>query len=313
MTENQLLAEARELPDLDEFAGMSIRDIAQAIVHWPEDSEDQARAIAAIRTRAPGIGHNRPPLAEALDDQLARFRDQQRQLLDIAATAVIIDETSAEKVTNLAAQMAELEREAEELREKWVRPYLDGQKLINGKFNEVIRPLSLARQGDDRRGGLRGMLTRWDDKKRAEAAAERERMLQQAREREEAAAAARRAAEEKAAAGKGSVADELEALHAQDEAEHLAQRAEAIRPEPTRAHLGQVTRTREIRFEVVAIRQTISWMLKQGGLANQVQQAVTTILGKYLRGLGVATIEGGKVNIPGVEVRVEHGAASIRR
>src|SRR5580765_6893073 len=97
---NQLVAEAAELPDLDEYFGMSTTDICLAAAHWPEGSEDQLRAIAAIRARAPGIGHNRPPLNEAIDEELAPRRARINHLVERAERSVLIrgDETSAAKM-----------------------------------------------------------------------------------------------------------------------------------------------------------------------------------------------------------------------
>ncbi len=41
--------------------------------------------------------------------------------------------------------------------------------LVNERYNALIQPLTLARQGADGRGGLRAMLTQHDDRRRAEA------------------------------------------------------------------------------------------------------------------------------------------------
>jgi hypothetical protein len=312
MRENQLVAEAAQIEDLDEFSGMSIRDIAVAITHWPEGSEDQARAIAAIRARAPGIGHNRPPLAEALEEEIAPLLARQADLLAVAREAKILDQQSAEKVTDLIALIARFEKDVEDTRKRRAQPYSDAQRLIKDRFDTVTAPLTVARQGTTGRGGLRGMLTEWEDKREREAAAQREQLRQEAMQREAAAAEARRIADEKAAAGTRTVTDELEVMKAEDEAERLTRRAEAIRPEPTRAQLGQVSRAREIEFKVVKLRDLLGWMLKQDGLAGQLLQAVNTIMGKYTKGLGVDAVERG-VSIPGAEVRTVLGAARIRR
>lgn len=311
MTGNQLIAEADGLPDLDEFEGMSVVDIAHAITLWPEGSEDQLRAIEAIRRRAPGRGHNRAPLDEALEEDLAPQRARAEQLLEIARTAVIIDDVSAAKVVDLVRMLFDLENDLDKDRLKRTKPYRDAQSLINTKVAAIIGPLTLARGGDDGKG-LRGMLTRHDDKRKAEAEAERRRLREEQRQREEAAADARRIAEEKAAEGKGSVAAELDALKAQDEAERAAQRADAIRPEPIRSTLGQVTRRREITFKITDVRKALGWIIRQAGGASAAEQFARTWLGGYLRALGVETVAGG-VEIPGAEITVEQGAANVRR
>lgn len=312
MTENQLLAEAAALPDMDEFAGMSIRDIALSISLWPEGSEDQLRAIEAIRSRAPGIGHNRPPLSEALDEELAPFAARADELLGTAREAVIADDESAAKVSDLITMLRTLERDIETAREKRGRPYIDAQRLINARFGGIAQPLVLAWKGEDGRGGLRAILTAWEDKRDREAEAERQRLRAQAEQREREAAAARAAAEEAKAKGSSGVAAELTALHAEEEADRLGRRAEVLRPEPIRSHLGQVNRRRDIKFDIADLRALLGWMIKQPGLRNKVEQTVRTIMGAHLRGLGVEAVERGVI-IPGATVSVEKGQANVRR
>lgn len=312
MAENQLLAEAEQPSDLDEYDGMSVKDIALSIANWPEGSEDQRRAIAAIRARAPGIGHNRPPLAEALDDELAPMAARALELIDLAKTSVIIDDDSAAKVTDLVTMLRTLERDIETARDKRVRPFLDAQRLVNSTFGSIAQSLVLTRQGENGKGGLRGILTAWDDKREAEAEAERAKLRAEAEQREREAAAARAAAAEAKAKGVSGIGDELTAYRAEDEAERLTQRAEALRPEPIRSHLGQVNRRRDIEFNISSLRHLLGWMIKQPGLVNKVEQAVRTIIGAYLRGLGVEAVERG-VNIPGMTVSVVKGAANVRR
>jgi hypothetical protein len=48
-------------------------------------------------------------------------------------------------------------------------------------------------------------------------------------------------------------------------------------------------------------------MLKTPGIAGQLQAAASTIMSRYLRGLGVAAIEQG-VDVPGLEVRIQKQA-----
>ena len=150
---NQLLAESDALPILDEYAGMSITDICLAAANWPEGSEDQLRAIAAIRARAPGIGHNRPPLAEALDDELAPRRARADQLL--AATPVIIDEVSAAKVVDWTSQLKALHDEVDKARLARTEPYRNAWKLINNRYDVLKLRLAV---GIDAGGK---MLTVW--------------------------------------------------------------------------------------------------------------------------------------------------------
>jgi hypothetical protein len=310
---NQLVAEAAALPDLDEYAGMSAVDIAHAVINWPEGSEDQIRAIAALRQRAPGRGHNNPPLKEALDEELAAHRARVIQLVERAETSVLIrgDETSATKMIDLVRQMKEQHDELNKERLARTAPYRDAVKLINDTYEGLKLRLSLAIGGTSGRDGCVGQLTKWDDDKKAEVEADRRRLAEEARKREAEAAAARAAAETKEAEGKSSVAAELEAIRARDEAERLWRRAEAIRHEPTRSQLGQTTRRRVIRFVVEDFSKRLRGICKSPR-RTQVEKLVDAITKHELGDLGVAAVEQG-VDMPGVRAWVEEGGVSVRR
>jgi hypothetical protein len=308
---NQLVAEAAALPDLDEYAGMSAVDIAHAVIHWPEGSEDQIRAISALRALVPDRHHNRPPLAEAIDEELSARRARADQLLAVAARSVIVDEASAGKVVDLTRQLKELHDEVDKARLARTKPYREAAALINHSYDALKLKLSLAIGGTSGRDGLSRMLTAWDDKQRAAVEAERRRLAEEAKKREEEAAAARAAAEAKASAGKIDPAAELEALKAADEAERLARRAEAIRHEPTRSQLGQTTRRREIKHEITDFAARLRDILRSPR-KKQVEELVDKITEHELRDLGVAAIESG-VQMIGVRAWVEEGGVSVRR
>jgi hypothetical protein len=307
---NQLLTEAAALPDLDEYAGLSAVDVAHAVIYWPEGSEDQQRAIAALRQRAPGIGHNKPPLAEALDEELAPSRARADQLLAVAARSVIVDEQSAGKVIDLTRQMKELHDELDKTRLARTKPYRDATALINHSYDALKLKLTMAIGGTSGRDGLSRMLTAWDDQQRAKVEAERRRLAEEARQREAEAEAARAAAEAKAQAGRTDVVAELEAVRAQDQAEQLARRAAAVRHEPTRSQLGQTTRRRVIRFVVEDFSKRLRSVLKSPRRA-QVEKLVNDITEHELRDLGVAAVEKGVV-MDGVRTWVEDGAVNVR-
>lgn len=308
---NQLVSEAAALPDLDEYAGMSAVDIAHAVINWPEGSEDQIRAISALRALVPDRHHNRPPLAEAIDEELSGRRSRAAQLLAVAARSVIVDEASAGKVIDLTRQLKELHDEVDKARLARTEPYRDAVKLINHSYDALKLKLSLAIGGTSGRDGLSRMLTAWDDKQRAAVEAERRRLAEEASKREEEAAAARAAAEAKAQAGKIDPAAELEALKAADEAERLARRAEAIRHEPTRSQLGQTTRRKQIRFEIQDFAARLRDIMRSPR-KTQVEQLVHKLTEHELRDLGVAAVESG-VQIVGVRAWVEDGGVSVRR
>jgi hypothetical protein len=295
------------LPDIDEYFGMSTADICLAAAHWPEGSEDQLRAIAAIRARAPGIGHNRPPLSEAIDEELASRRHRAGQLLAAASGSVIVDEVSAAKVVDLTRQLKDLHDEIDKARLARTEPYRDAVKLINNRYDALkLRIIACIGNGRD---GLGGMLTQWDDKQRAAVESERRRLAEEARKREEEAAAAQAALQNKP---KGAdPATELNALKAADEAERLKRRAEAIRHEPTRAQLGQTTRRRVIRFVVEDFAARLRDIMRSPRRA-QVEQLVDKLTEHELRDLGVAAVESG-VQMVGVRAWIEEGGVSVRR
>lgn len=296
-------------PDLAEYEGMSLVAIATAVANWPDGSEDQERAIWAFWSKAPRLGHNNPPADETLAEDLAPFIKRRDELLAIARTAVIVDDESAAKVLDLAALLKSAEDEIEEWRKARTKPLRDQVTAINRRCEAITVPLAQARHGETGKGGLRGMLTAWDDKKAAAAAAERRRLLEEQRKREEEAAAARRAAEEAAAAGKSAVNAELEALRKADEAERAARQAEAIRAEPVRSHMGQISRRREVKFEIVDLDKLDQHL--RANYRSNVEQFARTLVGSILKGMGVDAAE--KAQIPGVIITVEKGAANVRR
>jgi hypothetical protein len=253
---------------------------------------------------SPGIGHNLPLLAEQLAEEIASLRERAGRLVAVAETAVIIDTESAEKVINLAGLMAALEKELDAAREARGKPFLESVRAVNGAYNLLIVQLHACR--DD----LRGMLNAFRKKREAEAEAERQAALAEQRQREEAAAAAHRAAEEAAAAGRSGIGDELAAMKAQEEADAAARRAAAIRPEPVRAQLGSLGSQRSIVFDITDTRKLVAWIVKQPMKGN-LDQALRTIMGSYLRQLGVDAVARG-VEIPGLSARVDTNAA-IRR
>lgn len=308
---NQLVAEAAALPDLNEYAGMSAVDIAHAVIYWPEGSEDQIRAISALRGLVPDRHHNKPPLADAIEEELSGRRARADQLLAVAARSVIVDEASAGKVVDLTRQLKELHDEVDKARLARTRPYREAAALINHSYDALKLRLAAALGGTSGRDGLSRMLTQWDDKQRAAVEAERRRLAEEARKRDEEATAARTAAEAKAAAGKIDPAAELEALKAADEAERLARRAEAIRHEPTRSQLGQTTRRKVIRFVVEDFAARLRDIMRSPR-KRQVEELVDKLTEHELRDLGVAAVESG-VQMIGVRTWVEEGGVSVRR
>lgn len=253
----------------------------------------------------PGIGHNQPPI----DELLAPFRERQVAVIEVAKTALIVDRESARKVLDLEQTIQALDKELEEERERRKRPYLDICRQIDETFGAITGPLRTVRYGENGRGGLRGMLTTWDREERERVQAERERREAEARRAEAEAEAARRIADQGRVNG-GNITAELAAIQAEETARRLAQQAATVVAEPLRSNLGQLSVRREITFTIVDLRKLLGWMLRQHGLKAQVEQAARTIMGKYLRGLGVQNVERG-IEIPGVVAGTER-VATVR-
>ncbi len=308
------MSEAPELVDFDEFEGLSLRDVALFITLAPEGSEEENRAIDAIRKRAPGIGHNRPPLEETIAEELGPWRAQRDQLVKTAASVAILDDESAKKVSDLIIQMKDAEALIKDARTKRKRPYLEGGRYIDAQFNPVEQAIAVAREAAQR------ALTVYDDRRKAETAAAERKAREEQAQREREAAAARQKAEEAAAAGKTSVADNLAALRAEEEAEKAAQRARVIRPEPIRSTLGQVMRRREIKIDLLVgktakddgLRLLIGWVLKATGGRSAMIEPAMTFLRRHLTALGVDAVEKG-IEVPGVKISVVDGQANVRR
>jgi hypothetical protein len=305
----------------DEYGGATLADVALAVGYAADEKERDA-AIAAFMRRLPtgvgqtepGIGHNSAPLGELLEEELQPFRKRRDDLVRVAETSVITDAESAAKVLDLAQLCKAFETEIDERRKTLVKPYVEAQRRINDSHNRLRLDVQIARQGINGVSGLRGMLTEWDDKQKAAAAEAAEKARREAKAREIAAESARQKAAEAAAAagGRGAVSAELAAMRAAEEADIATRKAEAIRPEPVRGHMGQVSRKREIRFDVTDAVACATWLAQQPGLQNNLHAALMTIIGQHLRALGVEGVAAG-VEIPGVNVRVEQGAAHVRR
>jgi hypothetical protein len=266
-----------------------------------------AEPINELASRPPiGPGHNLPPLDQQLAEELAGKKLRAAELVEAATSSQIASDDQAGQVTTLIRLIRDEEKSLDQAREERKRPFLDAGRAVDAAYGAVIRPLVLARAGENGRGGLGAMLTQWENQREAEAQRERERLAAEQRQQEEEAERARQAAEAARAQGSGSVSAELAAIRAQEEADRLGRQAATVRPEPIRAALGTATMRREIAFDVVDIRKLLGWMLKQP-LKGQVEQAARTIMGGYLKNLGVDAIDRG-IAIPGIEARIEKRA-----
>jgi hypothetical protein len=157
----------------DEYAGCTVEDVALAVGYSDPGSEDHARAIEALRRRLPpGIGHNSPPAREVLAEELEPYRKRAEALIATAKTARITDDETAGKVLDLSQLCKAFETEIDERRKALTKPHRDAVALINSAHNRLRLEVQIARQGITGSGGLRALLTAWDDEKKAKAAEE---------------------------------------------------------------------------------------------------------------------------------------------
>lgn len=302
------MTNAAPLPDMDPYSHLTNGELAASIAAWPDDSTEQLDALRALAARAPGIGHNRPPLTEEIEAETASLRRRAEEIVKLSNDeAVIRDAESAKKINDMIVKCRDIEEEGEQARLARSKPYRDTVSLINGAYNAITHPVGQARDA------LRAAQTVWDDRQRAAVAAEQARLREEQRQREREAAEAQRKAEEAAAAGRNQVNAELQAAQAREAADRAQQRADAVRPEPIRSHLGQVSRTRRIEHDITDLAALVGWLIGQAGLRSSLMKACDDIIRGYLRALKVETVEKQDPGIPGVTVRIVLGTAGVRR
>lgn len=247
----------------------------------------------------PGIGHNAPPLDEQLADEMVEAIARAEALIEAAKSSQIAGDDDAAKVATLVKMMRDHERDLKLAHDTRKQPFLDAGRTIDAAYNAHTGPLAAAR------AALGKMLDAWEDRRRREADAERARIEAEQRRQEEEAERAREAAEAAKANGKGSIAAELDAIRAQEDADRLARQAATMRPEPIRTLTGAVTTRREIAFEITDVRKALGWLVRNRG--NEITQAARTIIGKHLQSVGVDAVERG-ISLPGIEARIEKRA-----
>ena len=247
-----------------------------------------------------GIGDNSAtaPLDELLREEIAPQIEHDDQLIDAARSSRIAGAGDAEKVAVLVALIRDQERILTRAHEERKAPFLRDGRLVDRTWKPEIERLLATRTALER------MLTQWKNARDEEARLERERLAEQQRLREAEADHARAVAEAAKATGSGSIAAELDAIRATEEADRLARQAESVRPEQIRTAAGSVAMRREINFAIVDEKKTIAWLYKNR--RHEMLQAARTILGATLRGMGVDGAQ--HADIPGVQVSIESKA-----
>ncbi len=103
-----------------------------------------------------GIGDNKPPLHEVLDEELADDRARADELLAAARAARIESAADAGKVADLIVMIRDQEKSLDRDRDVYKRPLLRDQRTIEAAYGAVIGPLARARTDV-----LAPMLTEW--------------------------------------------------------------------------------------------------------------------------------------------------------
>ena len=108
-----------------------------------------------VNTLADRPGHNKPPLAELLAEELAGDKARADELIDAANTASITTQGDAEKVADLIALIRAEEKAVDRIREERKAPLLADSRLIDATCGAIIGPLARAR------AKLKAMLDEW--------------------------------------------------------------------------------------------------------------------------------------------------------
>ena len=212
----------------------------------------------------PGIGHNKPPeptLEEQLEAETAEMATRARDLAASAGRVAITDEESAGRATLLAKMMVSLRNTLEEARVARVKPFLDGQRAVNGHFRNLDQIVALT----DTKGRVTGgphktvldALDQWAIAKERAAAAEKARLEAEAR-------AARKAAEEAEAKRKAEAeAAEIAQREAQRKIDEMEKAARAA-GDAAAANAAALARAEQRAAEAEA---------EQKRLANEIEAA----------------------------------------
>lgn len=149
---------------------------------------------------APGMGHNKPPIAELLAEETRPLKARLDELVETAGLMEITDDDSAGRATALVKMIKDHAADIEKARKARKEPNIQEGRAIDGHFGAMV--VALIGDNPKQLGGAAGPLATKIDalrrKREAEAAAERARLEEEARqEREKARKAeeARQAAE----------------------------------------------------------------------------------------------------------------------
>lgn len=167
------------------------------------------------------IGHNRGPQLILLEDIQDQLSDEHATLVRRCADLLsaearippIIDEDTARKVTDFVRQLSAAAKAADGARVAAKEPYLEGGRLIDGFFRQIVDPLMTVKRRTE------ASLTTFLREKEAKERREREEREREAREIE-------RKRREEAEAAEKAISDER-SLAAAVDAENRRKQAEA--------------------------------------------------------------------------------------
>lgn len=239
---------------------------------------------------APGIGHNRPDLAESLAEETKPFRERADALITSVNNSKIDSPETAAQVTTLGNLLATHRADVETARKEAAKPFDDGKATVQTVYARgILDPLDRAI------GACRRMLDAWRDQQTALAVAEQRKRDAEAAEARRVAEEADRARREAEAAGDPAAAlkAEMEAMQAAERAEKLESGEGTIRPDQMiRSQAGSASTATQRVPVVTNIGECLAWLIVNQPTA--LIESITPIIARLIRA---------KMTIPGVETR----------
>jgi hypothetical protein len=230
--------------------------------------------------------NNPPSLAEELAEETQADAEQAAKLVAATAKSHIVDAGTQSQATVLANLLRAHFKAVDGRRDARKRPFDNDSKVVQAAFKAILDPMDTAIEI------LRKMNDAWEDKQEAMRQAERDRIAAEERRQREEVEALERRAREAEEAGSSDIGAQLAAIKANEDADALARRREAVRPEMVRTDVGTSSRAMVREFVIDDPRKLLSYLLR----ANKAE--LITLLQPMVDRLGRA-----RVAMPGVTVK----------
>lgn len=221
-------------------------------------------------TPAP-LGHNSPPLSEALALETAALAERATILITAASKVPeITDDVLAGKAADMARLIKDHLKAVDAAREDRKRPFLEGGRLVDGHFGAIARPLdAAARAVVAKISAYQAEIRRREDAERRSREAEARRL----REAEEAA---------RAAAAQGDIAAAIRAEQVAAQAQ-AAEAAAVQTSAPLTSDYGvQAVATTSYGYRVTDVAALAAWLSAQhpAALAEVLLPLLPKVAGK---------------------------------